>query len=221
MFKQFTRLCFFNQDDGAGDEALPADDQAKADDDQAVPEEDAFAQWLSTQPTELQTQFKEKTQGLVSALKKERKNAQEVPALKKQVLAFQAAETEAQRAQRTKEENLASDLSTSQGLVASLKADKERLLIEHAVERQAIALKFADPTDALALLPKGSVTVDDEGKVLGHVEAVKALAAAKPHLIAKLKPESLGSLTKGKEFRKQSETETKETKAPTPARARF
>lgn len=56
-------------------------------------------------------------------------------------------------------------------------------LIASSVMAEAARMGFADPSDAVALLPAGAVTVGDGEKVEGVAEALKALAKAKPHLL--------------------------------------
>jgi hypothetical protein len=78
---------------------------------------------------------------------------------------------------------------------AQERADKAEALAKAAEERaQAIALRsaivaaasrldFVDPEDAFALLDKSALKQNDEGKLEGVDEALKALAEAKPHLL--------------------------------------
>jgi small-conductance mechanosensitive channel len=47
---------------------------------------------------------------------------------------------------------------------------------------------FADVTDAVALVDRTSIQVDEQGNVTGAKEAIEALAKAKPHLIGEGKP---------------------------------
>lgn len=58
-------------------------------------------------------------------------------------------------------------------------------LLKAEVISKAAALKFANPADALALIDQSKLKVGDDGEVTGAEELLKALAAAKPYLLAK------------------------------------
>lgn len=58
-------------------------------------------------------------------------------------------------------------------------------LIDAEIKVLAAAAGFADITDAVALVDRTEISVDEEGKVTGVKEAVEALAKAKPHLLGK------------------------------------
>ena len=49
----------------------------------------------------------------------------------------------------------------------------------------AVQAGFVDPADAVALVDKSGIAVDDAGNITGAKEAVDALAKAKPHLVGK------------------------------------
>lgn len=61
----------------------------------------------------------------------------------------------------------------------------------HAIEREAVKAKAADPDDVFAVLQttakyRDMVTTDDDGQVSGVEDAVKAILADKPHLVGKV-----------------------------------
>lgn len=55
--------------------------------------------------------------------------------------------------------------------------------IDAEIKLLAAAAGFVDTSDALALVDRAAVKVDDKGVVSGAKEAVEALAKAKPHLV--------------------------------------
>ena len=69
-------------------------------------------------------------------------------------------------------------------LDAAMKAANDKL-ISAEIRVQASVLGFVDTEDALALIDRSKVAVDDKGAVTGVEEALKALAEKKPHLIKK------------------------------------
>lgn len=64
----------------------------------------------------------------------------------------------------------------------AMNAANERL-VSAEIRVQASALGFVDADDAIRLLSRDSVKVNDKGEVTGVKEALEALATAKPHLI--------------------------------------
>lgn len=69
----------------------------------------------------------------------------------------------------------------------ALQTANERLL-RGEVKAAAAKAGFIDPDDAFALLNRSEAKIDDDGNVDGIDEALKALAEAKPHLIADTRP---------------------------------
>ena len=67
---------------------------------------------------------------------------------------------------------------------AALQQATDRL-IRSAVVTEAAKLAFTDPGDAFAMVDLGDVTIGEDGEVTGVLEAVKALAQAKPYLIGR------------------------------------
>jgi len=71
-------------------------------------------------------------------------------------------------------------------------------MLRHAIEIGAAGLKFVDPKDAFNLIDLGEIEIDeDTGEVSGVDKALKALAKAKPYLIASEESSSPGTPTKG------------------------
>jgi len=70
---------------------------------------------------------------------------------------------------------------------AALEAANTRL-INAEIKVFAAQAGFVDPADAVALVDRSSLEVDDKGNVNGAKEAVDALAKAKPHLVGTGKP---------------------------------
>lgn len=61
-------------------------------------------------------------------------------------------------------------------------------LINAEIKIFAVDAKFVDPDDAVALIDRSGIQIDENGKITGVKEAVEALAKAKPHLIGEGKP---------------------------------
>jgi len=70
---------------------------------------------------------------------------------------------------------------------AALEAANTRL-INAEIKVFAVQAGFVDPADAVALVDKSGIQVDEQGNVTGAKDAVEALAKAKPHLVSKGKP---------------------------------
>lgn len=71
---------------------------------------------------------------------------------------------------------------------AAAKAAKERAdktLITAEIKVLAIQAGFVDPADAVALVDRSGISVDDKGSITGAKEAIEALKKAKPHLVGK------------------------------------
>ncbi len=88
-----------------------------------------------------------------------------------------------------------SDLEKAQAAAVKAEEAREKAITtanERLVRAEAIAAAaaagFNDPTDAVALMDRSEVAVDEDGNVAGVTEAVTALAAAKPHLVGSRKP---------------------------------
>ena len=71
---------------------------------------------------------------------------------------------------------------------AALEKANQRL-INAEIKLAAQAAGFVDPGDAVALVGRSGISIDDKESIIGVKEAVEALAKAKPHLIGKGKPD--------------------------------
>lgn len=70
---------------------------------------------------------------------------------------------------------------------AALEAANTRL-INAEIKVFAVQAGFVDPADAVALVDKSGIQVDEQGNVTGAKEAVEALTKAKPHLVGTGRP---------------------------------
>jgi hypothetical protein len=88
-------------------------------------------------------------------------------------------------------EKAARERAEAEGKSALAKANER--LINAEIKIAAQISGFVDPGDAVALVDRTNVQVDDAGNITGAKEAVEALAKAKPHLIGKGSKSSVGS----------------------------
>lgn len=88
-------------------------------------------------------------------------------------------------------EKAAREKAEAEGKSALAKANER--LINAEIKIAAQAARFVDPGDAVALVDRTNVQIDDAGKITGVKEAVETLAKAKPHLIGKGGKGSIGS----------------------------
>lgn len=85
-----------------------------------------------------------------------------------------------------------SDLEKAQEAAAKAEADRDAAIekaktatLRSSILAAASKAGAVDPDDVFALLDKDAVTIGDDGQVTGADDAVKALLAAKPHLVGK------------------------------------
>lgn len=163
-------LQFFAEDDGA-DEKPPADTKPPADD---LPKSVTMSQ------ADLDALIG-KAKGQV------KKQYADYDETKAELARLKALEDEATRAALSETERLqterdeASTKATQaeeRAINAQEKADAR--IINTEIKSIARSLSANDPTDILALLDKSSVTIDENGDVVGIEDAVKALKEAKP-----------------------------------------
>jgi len=83
-------------------------------------------------------------------------------------------------------EKAAREKAEKEGKTALDKANQR--LINAEIKIAAQAAGFVDPADAVALIDRTNLTIDDAGVVAGAKEAVEALSKAKPHLVGTGKP---------------------------------
>jgi hypothetical protein len=108
--------------------------------------------------------------------------------LQKQLDALTAAEKS-----RQDQEMSAVDRATQQAKQAqqdrdAMEAKYKSTLINNAIRFQAIQSGFVDPEDAVSLIDRSSIDLDDQDQVQGVKQAVGDLAKAKPHLVRTNRP---------------------------------
>lgn len=137
-------------------------------------------------------------------LARERKKAEkfaDYDELKTKLTALEQAEAERAKADLTEAERLTADLEAARikaqeaeerGAAAITTANKRLINAEF----KALAREMNVPADRLAAALKladlGAASVDDEGNPVGVKEAVEALIAAEPYLVAETKPKPIG-----------------------------
>lgn len=97
---------------------------------------------------------------------------------------------EAAKAKKEADEKAKTELEKAQEAVKKAETEKKaaletanQRLINAEIKLAAQAAGFVDPADAIALIDRAGVKVDDQGNVTGVKEAVEKLAKDKPHLI--------------------------------------
>ncbi|WP_342480410.1 scaffolding protein [Paenibacillus sp. FSL L8-0340] len=132
---------------------------------------------------------------------RERKKFGDYDELKTKLTALEQAEAERAKAELTETERLAADLEAARtkaqeaedrGAAAIVTANKRLINAEF----KALAREKNVPADRLAsalkLADLSNASVDDEGNAVGVKEAVEALIAAEPYLVAETKPKPIG-----------------------------
>lgn len=111
------------------------------------------------------------------------KNKALISGYEKDKLEREKAAEEAERATRSKEENLEKDVNRLTEENGQLKIVNERNLLELSI-RKNDKYEWHDYNDVAALLDRTDIKIDaSTGVVEGVDEALKALAKAKPHLL--------------------------------------
>jgi len=108
---------------------------------------------------------------------------------RKKLEAFEKADEERKLAAMTELEKVQAELKASEDAREAIERDARQALISHAVHLEAATANFHKPEDAMAFLGVAEFDVDDEGKVQGVAEALKALAKERPYLV---KPATTG-----------------------------
>lgn len=137
-------------------------------------------------------------------LARERKKAEkfaDYDELKTKLTALELAEAERAKADLTEAERLTADLEAAR-IKAQEAEDRGAAAITTANKRlinaefKALAREKNVPADRLAAALKladlSSASVDNEGNAIGVKEAVEALIAAEPYLVAETKPKPIG-----------------------------
>lgn len=85
-------------------------------------------------------------------------------------------------AQLSDQERKERELTEAKAEVERYRAERQSLLVRHAVEREAGKLGFADPEDAARFVDLAAVPVDDDGQPQGLARLLKDVLTAKPYL---------------------------------------
>lgn len=102
---------------------------------------------------------------------------------RRKLAAFEAAEVERKQADLSELEKLRVQVAEKDDLYQQSINELTKLRIRHAVEMAAGRLGFHKPEDAAQLMDWAEVTVDEDGKVKGVEEALKALLKDRPYLV--------------------------------------
>lgn len=87
---------------------------------------------------------------------------------------------------------------------ARLATELTDVRIRHTVELEALKLGFRDSGDAFRMIDLATVVIDDDGKVDGVDDALKALATDKPYLLKGDEEDPLGSPPSGRRAKQKS-----------------
>lgn len=171
-------------------ESEDQDDEDEEDDDDNLDARKELDDWLAKQDEKVQKLIADGTDGLRSALKKERDAAKKAAGLEKDLKdankkldALKTDEEKDLEASEAAHAKLVTDSAeatkTAEDAVANLQ--KER--IKNAITIQALKEGFEDPEDAHALLAEDAVTIDEKtDKVVGVKKALEKLLKDKPYL---------------------------------------
>lgn len=99
--------------------------------------------------------------------------------------AYEKAEADRATAALSETEKLTKRATDAEAARTQAMALANERLIRSEVIAKAATLKFADPKDALALIDRSKLAVNDAGEVTGVDDLLKALAAAKPYMLGK------------------------------------
>ena len=102
---------------------------------------------------------------------------------RKKLDAFEKAEEERKLAAMTELEKVQAALKASEDAREASVRDARAALISHAVHLEAVRANFHRPEDAMAFMGAAEFDVDDDGKVEGVADALKALAKERPYLV--------------------------------------
>lgn len=113
-------------------------------------------------------------------------------------LGFESADAMKAAAKAKKEADEAAKTELEKEKARAEKAEQEKKdalaaantrLVNAEIKVFAVQVGFVDPADAVALVDRTGIQVDEKGNVSGAKEAVDSLAKAKPHLVGKGKPD--------------------------------
>lgn len=173
------------------DGQLPAETQVKSSESADQPQEKMLTQ----------AEFEE---ALKKRLERERKKFADYDELKAKADEY-AAELEAKRQAELTETERAQELAKQfeeekNALTAQLEAlrkqsEQERIRNEFTKVASSANIEYID--DAIALADLSAVSIDEDGKVVGMDDVVKALVENKPFLVAKKQKQPIGTATNG------------------------
>lgn len=106
-----------------------------------------------------------------------------VESLRREAAGYRTRAQTAEEKIRTVEQTANERIAEAQSRADALQTQVTDMARQQAVLVGAIALGFQDPDDAVRLLDPDAVIVGDDGAASGVDEALKALAAKKPHLL--------------------------------------
>ena len=194
---------------------VTADAEAKKLADEKAAKKTKWEAWLATQPEDIQELYTEHTQGLTSALAKERDAAKKNSAAAKRLTELEAEEDKRKKESMTVTEKLQADLLAAQTAATKAAEELKTTRINSAIEVEISRLKFKKPQHARKLMDDSKIEIDENGKVTGVKEALAALVKEAPEL---LDDEELDPGSPGSSKRKSSlkGDKGKENKAPAP-----
>lgn len=169
-----------------------ADEQNGAEMAEQEPNEDQAA--MANQADDAMSNANDDSAGEVEQLRAALKKANAEAARNRHKLAdYEKAEQERKDAELSETERLKKQLAEAKEQQNVLIAKNTETQIRAAVERTAATMRFHDPADAYALADLSVVTMDEDGKISGVNDALKALAKAKPHLVRTEQPANLNA----------------------------
>lgn len=175
-----------NGDGGSGDED-DVDDEDVVDDDETEDEDDVeyrtpFEAKLAKEHPELLKEYQDTTSGLHSALQKERQSGKDA---RTKLKAYTDKEDEDARAQRTKEENLESDLAAATARADAAEKRAKTLEQETLVRKVATGMNFQNPDDAVKFVDMGSLEIgeDEAANEKAVKDALTAIVKDRKYLI--------------------------------------
>lgn len=181
---------------------LPLELQLFADDPEPTPQDPSADPTPEPEKTFTETEVNDI---VAKRLERERKKYADYDDIKAQLTELLAAEEEREKAQMSEleraEAEKAAALKKAQeaedARSKALESANQRLIrAEFALEAKSAGIEYVD--DAFRLADLSKVTVDDDGNVLGVVDAVKTLVESKPYLIpqkAPTQPKTIGDPT--------------------------
>lgn len=102
---------------------------------------------------------------------------------RKKLDAFEEAERKRKEAEMSELEKVQAELQRERDARAAAEREATQTRVRAAVQVAAGQMHFHDPADVMAFLDADALTVDEDGKVLGVDDALKALVKARPYLV--------------------------------------